>query len=226
MPTRRAGGQALLCPLCLVSPDPGRPGLAVPQAAVLSPPLVRPAHDFGSVCSLRKRPCRPGSPRLLVPVAFGTCHRVDGPEPLGQPRGQAWTAGRARPGAATRRPPGPASLSQRWPLGRHGPRAPRRAQPRSLGGGEGWPHGFLMAQIEVSLPPLRVGRNHQAGGGSARWPLPPGSPGPGRVPRHMGQHPPLQGPGLQGVQARVRTAAREGGRTGVAGPAPRPTGPV
>lgn len=47
--------------------------------------LGRPIHGCGSVCSLRKQPCWPRSQRLLVPVAFGTCHWSDGPKPLGSP---------------------------------------------------------------------------------------------------------------------------------------------
>lgn len=91
--------------------------------------LARPVHGFGSVCSLSIELCRPRSPRLLVPVAFGTCHGSGWAQ---SPRGQPRTSHGAATAGTTR---------AYFTVTAVAPRAPRSkgatTQHRGLGGGDG-----------------------------------------------------------------------------------------
>lgn len=123
-------------------------------ALVPGPLLVRPVRARVWLCGLRVEPCGPGSPRLLVSMAFGTCH------------GSGWAESRwGQPQASRPMNYGAASREGPWPLRLQGPRCDNTAPRVEV---TGLSHGFLMVQIEVSLLPLCVGRSHQAGGGSAR----------------------------------------------------------
>lgn len=116
-------------------PWQARPGGSSHKASSALPALVpgallaRPVHGFGSVCSLRIELCRPGSPRLLVPVAFGTCHGSGWAQ---SPRGQPRTSHGAATAGTTR---------AYFTVTAVAPRAPRSkgatTQHRGLGGGDG-----------------------------------------------------------------------------------------
>lgn len=71
---------------------------------------------------------RPGSPPILEPVTFGTCHRSAGPRaPGGSPGLCVWTVSHTSHGAATAGIPttrAPSLTAQR-PLGLQGPRVHR-----------------------------------------------------------------------------------------------------
>lgn len=154
--------------LCPTSSHPGEPSLAVPLTqgqlgparSGAGPPPARPAHGFGSVCSLRIKLCWPGGPCRLVPVAFGTCHSSGWSQsPWGQLGAGPVT------GCHCRDHQGLLHCTGSGPWGSKVQGHDDTTEAR--GEVAGWSHGFLMVQIEVSLLPLCVGRSHQAGGESA-----------------------------------------------------------
>lgn len=92
------------CPQTLASPDrqslSHKASSALP-ALVPGPLLARPAHGFGSVCSLRIKLCWPGG--SMPPRACGLWHLSQlwmEPEPLGAARG--WTSHGAATAGTTR----------------------------------------------------------------------------------------------------------------------------
>lgn len=170
-------------------------------------------HGFGSVC-ICGHSCAAGSPRLLVPVAFGTCHGVGWPRALGSPGFGSGCVPRAQgplPGQGS----GLGLRVQAVTQCRRAVEGTRLSR-------------FPDGQIEVSLLPLREGRSHRQAarqpgrlclrgakswGASSVWGAAPPTGAGGAL-------------GPQGLQARVWTQLPQeeaGAGTGAASPTARAT---